>query len=305
MWLLALLSLSQAAAPVDPSPPDADPSDVAEPPPAPTWAVVSETPQQLSGRAWHKVELSGALDGGALTATGAVWLYTPEGREAAPILLGLPGWKFSSTTWEERAAVGALADRYGFRLALADMHVSVYESAFYPETNPGFRWCGPDCGVPGARWIGEVVGPWLKSTGEIGGIFGLSTGGRGAVLVPQLYPGLASKACSMSGTFDLFALTPGSGEYQIHQVIYGDRDQHPERWERDDTLRQQAALGGLSARVIHGALDADVPPAQSRALAAAMEARGLLVELVIDEAAGHSWALWSKHLPSCFAFFAG
>ncbi len=273
-------------------------------PPAPPWAVLSETPEHLSGRSWRRVELAGALDGGTLTATGTVWLYTPEGREGAPILLGLPGWKFSSTTWEERAAVGALADRYGFRLALADMNTSIYASSFYPETAADFRWCGPDCGIPGARWVGEVLAPWLRTAGPIGGIFGLSTGARGAVLVPQLYEGLTDRVCAMSGTFDLFALSPGSGEYQIHQVIYGPRDVYPERWRRDDSLSRADQLGGLSVLLIHGGLDTAVPPTQSEALAAAMEARGLPVGLTIDPAAGHSWALWERHLPECFAAFA-
>jgi len=275
----------------------------AEAPVTPTWTVTSETEAALGSRTWRTLTLEGALDEGALSASGTVWLYAPPELADAPILVGLPGWKFSSTTWEEHAAIGELADRHGFRLALIDMNVSIYESSFYPETAPGYRWCGPDCGIPGARWVGEVVAPYLRTQGHIAGLFGLSTGGRGAVLLPQLYPGLADRACAMSGTYDLFDLPPG-GELQIHQVIYGSREQHPDRWRRDDTLAQADRLEGLSALVIHGALDGVVSPSQSQRLVDTMRDRGLTAELILEPGGGHDWALWSKHLPTCFEFFA-
>jgi pimeloyl-ACP methyl ester carboxylesterase len=295
---------SEAPAPAAEAPAEPEVEEAPVTPPEPvTWTVIRESEETLKGRSWVKVTLGGSLEEGALEGQGVVWLHTPPGLEQAPILLGLPGWKFSSTTWEEHADVGALAAEHGFRLALADMHISVYESAFYPETVADFRWCGPGCTLPGARWVGEVVAPWLRTQGAIAGLFGLSTGGRGAVLLAQRYPGIAPKACSMSGTFDLFALPPG-GEVQIHQVIYGPREQFPDRWRADDTVSQPETLAGLSALVIHGAADPAVPPAQSEALAAAMEAQGAEVRLVLVPGAGHDWGLWAGQLPSCFAFFA-
>lgn len=264
-------------------------------------ALAQPAPQettQVNGREWRKVDLTAGVDGGA-PSTAAVWIYEPPNlRPEKPIVLGLPGWKFAAMTWEEHAGVAALAEQHGVAVALADMHITIYESAFYPETVAAYKWCGPECTVPGLRWVGEVILPWLTDSYTVAGAFGLSTGGRGAVLAAQAYQGIP-RACSISGTFDLFSLTEGGGEYRIHEVVYGSRAAHPERWRADDSLARIDELKGTEVLLIHGAADGAVPPAQSQALAAAP---GVTVSLV--DGGGHDWALWKSQAPACFAFLA-
>lgn len=265
---------------------------------APAPAQQTTVERVVSGRTWRQISLTGAVDGGP-PSTADYWLYLPPSQADDRVLIGLPGWKFEAMTWEQHADIAVLADRYHVGVALPEMNISIYESAFYPETVAGYRWCGPQCTVPGLRWVGEVLLPALEADYTVVGAFGLSTGGRGAVLAAQAYKGI-DRACSISGTFDLFSLAEGGGEYRIHEVIYGPRAAHPERWRADDSLTRAAELEGVQTLLIHGAADAAVPPAQSQAL---RDAPGVTVSLI--EGAGHDWALWSSQAPACFEFLSG
>jgi acetyl esterase/lipase len=275
--------------------------------PAPAFTEVAQERVEVGGRQWTSRTLEGRLvseDGSVRAHRAVVWIYTPPVTKTPGVVLGLPGWKFDALTWEEKARVSDHAEALGVTVALAQMHTTVYESAFYPESRSDRRWCGAGCSMPGSPWVGEVLVPWLSaSVGPVRGLFGLSTGGRGAVLVPQHYPGLrVPRACAMSGTFDLASLEEGSGEYKIHANVYGPRDAHPGRWRADDSLVLVGQLDQVSVLLIHGSADPHVPAAQSRSLAAAMTQRGGAVTLVEVAGGKHDWALWSSHLRQCLAF---
>jgi len=272
-----------------------------------TWSVVEETPIEVDGRTWAIRTLEGRWrrpDAPDHVQRSDVWVYTPSTVKAPGVVVGLPGWKFAARTWEDKAAISAHADALGIAVALPEMHTTVYASAFFPETRADKKWCGPSCSVAGSPWMGEVVLPYLAaSVGPVQGLFGLSTGGRGAVLLPQHYPGLGiPRVCSMSGTFDLFSLDPKTGEYRIHAVVYGERADHPGRWRADDSLVLVDRLRAVEVLLIHGSQDRDVPPQQSAVMAAALTRLNAAVGLVLVDDGGHDWTLWSAHLRQCLDF---
>ncbi len=273
-----------------------------EPPP---WKVVSRTTERIGELTWTRFTLAGHISNGWewLDSTGDVLIFSPENSKSA--VIGLPGWNFESRTWEDNAQISQLAMQYGVTVALPEMHKSIYETSFFPETNADYRWSGSGQ-IGGARWIGEVVLPFLQTTyGEVNGVFGLSTGGRGAVLVPQLYKTWRPlRACSMSGTFDLFSLEPSMGEYKIHSVIYGPRNKFPARWQADDTLSLLEDLRGVQVLLIHRQNDPHVPVSQSATLHDALQQRGLPSIFDSVEGGGHDWALWSHYVKDCFSFMS-
>ena len=258
-----------------------------------SWSVVEQAETEIGGKRWEVFTLQAGSD------RGKVWMYTPPELRQSGVMLGLPGWKFPARLWEDRAQVSAHADSIGVRVALADMHTTVYESAFFPQSRSDRKWCGTQCTTPGLRWVGQIVLPFVRGqAGELRGLFGLSTGGRGAVLVGQHYREVR-RVCAMSGTFALMQLTPETGEYKIHANIYGSRAAHPDRWVADDSVSHPASLAHLSALLIHGDKDQAVPAAQSEALVRAMTEVGATVTLHAVSGGGHDWTLWSGHLRRC------
>jgi membrane protease YdiL (CAAX protease family) len=260
------------------------------------WSLAERRSVQIDGRQWAVV----TLDDGQSRAE--VWITTP-GKPSKGVVLGLPGWRVPARAWEDHARISEQAEALGVTIALAEMGTTVYESAFYPQSRSDRQWCGPGCATPGSAWIAEVVVPFLQQEhGPVRGLFGLSTGGRGAVLVPQHHPELGiQRVCAMSGTFDLFALQPGTGEYGIHANVYGHRADHPDRWRADDSLGLVERLRPVSVLLIHGSKDEAVLPRQSRVLAQRMTELGAAVSLHEIAGAGHDWALWRAQTAGCIA----
>jgi hypothetical protein len=176
-------------------------------------------------------------------------VYLPRGypsRRPYRLLIALHGWNRRARSWERRSAIARLADRHGLVVGCPVMGRTVYETAYYPQT----RGLGPRTPrMPGTRWIRKVVLPHLHRRYRVSasrrdtGLLGVSTGGRGALLVAERDPRFGF-AGALSGTFDLLLLRPGSGEYRIHQRVYGSRARHGRRWRRDNPVRP-ALLRGL------------------------------------------------------------
>jgi len=272
-------------------------------PPAPT------APTAATGRWLDPITVTGALDG--KEASGELRVYVPAGYDARaaqpdapryPLVIALHGWDHSAAMFADKGELGALADRHGFVVAIPDTGRTIFETRLYPQTRG--KWTK----APGARWVGEIILPHLRQHFHVAadkqrtGVIGYSTGGRGATLLPALYPEFAYVG-SVSGTYDLMALDPKTGEYRIHQIIYGARDKYPERWERDNTMAPEhlARLAGLHLYVGHGDKDKAVPVEQLRLFEKALTGVALASSaFVITAGGGHDWALWNAHWPAMF-----
>jgi len=266
----------------------------------------------LNGKTWKKIHLKGDLisieDETLLSGRGEIWVYIPQPQgEALPLIIGLPGWNDDAIKWETRCRISEYADQNQMAVVLINMGKSVYESEFYNSTKSEAKWCGSDCTIPGSIWVAEVILPYLQENYPIShsrqktAIFGLSTGGQGAVLVAQKYP-FFNAAVAMSGTFNNMSLALDGGEYQIHENIYGRRDVHPERWEKDDSILLVDQLKEVAVMLIHGGQDNAVPFVQSEELAQTMQEKNFNVQLIIDYDLGHQWELWEKYLPTGIDF---
>ncbi|MDY0001718.1 MAG: alpha/beta hydrolase-fold protein [Polyangia bacterium] len=245
---------------------------------------------------------------GSRRVTGRLLLYLPSGYRPEgrhPLVIALHGWGSALEDWPRRSGIAGLADRLGAVLVCPDMGHTVYEDRYFKGLRPR---PGRTPALPGARWIGEVVLPLARRSFGVSkepgrtAILGYSTGGRGALLVAQRYPEFGF-AAGMSGTYDLDALSPGTGEYRIHAALYGPRHRYPERWRRDQSVTPDlvARLKGVRVVLGHGALDRVVPAAQTRAMAKAITGAGLPAPILrIDPRAAHDFSYWRRELERTF-----
>ena len=233
-------------------------------------------------------------------------VYLPagyDGKRAAPFALLLHGWNHRPEDWRDRTRVAAWAERVGAVLVVPDMGTTVYESAFYPETTR--RWKN---GAPGTRWIEEVVLPEARRRFSLANdpgrvaVVGYSTGARGAVVLAARRTGYGFVG-ALSGTYDLAALDPASGEARIHAVVFGPRERFAARWrgEGGDSRALAAGLQGVEVWLAHGAADAVVPSTQTAALREALEGLRLPATVAIVPGAKHDWAFWNAQLEPLLA----
>ena len=112
--------------------------------------------QSISGKTWavHTVEGTRKVGGVVQSHRSTLWVYTPKTLKHSGVILGLPGWKFPARSWEDEARISEHADALGVVVALASMHTTVYESAFYPQSRTDRKWCGPGCTFAGSPWVG-------------------------------------------------------------------------------------------------------------------------------------------------------
>lgn len=271
----------------------------------------AQTARARGAGTWDVVHVSGdvSLPGARkqFRGSGRMLVYLPVGYGAAgpmPLVVALHGWGHTPEHWRDKSVVAELADRYGVVVACPDMGRTVYETRFFPETTGGWG------SVPGTPWLLQVVIPWVRmhydvrAESEQQAILGYSTGGRGAVVA--LEHGADFGFCaSLSGTYDLTTLAPGTGEYKIHAVVYGERAKFPERWCAESSL-DPAASGTLLASevfVAHGTGDRVVDVRQAGEMVARLKAFAVKGCVDLVPGAGHDWAFWNSALPTAFAMF--
>lgn len=293
--VLALAVLALAAPALADKPPEPKAAKAAAP-----AAKVKPQPAYVAQGKWQSLKVTGKLDGKSQTA--AVLVYTPAAEDPAkkyPLVLALHGWNHTPEMFRDKGDLARYADQYGLVLAIPAMGKTVYETAFYPESKK--TWGA----IPGARWVGEIVLPYLRKNLPVyddrahTAVVGYSTGGRGALLLAAAYPEFAF-AGSSSGTFDLMRLDPKDGEYKIHAVIYGPREQFKERWELDNVIAP-ARLDKLEGTVVyaaHSGQDIVVKPDQLEALRQANAARAAprkavsAIIALVPEGGPHDWPFW-------------
>jgi S-formylglutathione hydrolase FrmB len=213
------------------------------------------------------------------------------------VVVALAGWNHAPELWRDKSVIAQLADQYGCILACPDLGKSIYETAYFTETT-GVR--NP---APGTPWLVQVLLPYLKAHYPAGErhILGYSTGGRGAVM-GAIYGGPFRTCASLSGTFDLATLRPGTGEYRIHAQVYGERARFPQRWLQESCNLPLAVAPLRACRfyLAHGSRDPVVEASQTREMSQFLNRNGIVNELVIEAGSGHDWAFWNGQLPAVF-----
>ncbi|OHD67747.1 MAG: hypothetical protein A2W19_13020 [Spirochaetes bacterium RBG_16_49_21] len=240
----------------------------------------------------------------------AIQIYFPRGyAHGAPArtLILLHGWKQNPCDWEKNTPIAEYADAFGFVLVCPAMSSTLYESRYFPETTN--RWAA----MPGGRYIAEMLIDFLRkkfgltAERELTGIFGISTGGRGALLLASRNSGIFGAAAGLSGDYDSLSIKND----RLLVSVYGPYDSHADRWEDEVNIIKLAKnLKNTPVFLGHGTRDAVVPPAQTKMLADRLKElhdREGGYDLVYDREksnnAGHDWKYWAGLVPDVMKFF--
>jgi len=233
-------------------------------------------------------------------------LYIPpdySDNTSLPCLLVLPGWDFSRSSWVENAPLVEYADRYGYALILPEMDKTLYESQYYPETQPAYKWNS----TPGGQFIKEKLIPHIQKThnllqpGQHNTMLGLSTGGRGVALIALENPGLFVAGASLSGDFSQENMT----DDKLMTGVYGSFNQFRDRWLGRDNPQERADEWKMPLYLAHGTADSIVPESQSRLFYDTLSKfHGQSIPLVYDSVpkAGHDYKFWGGQLEAVFEF---
>ena len=241
---------------------------------------------------------------------GKIQIYFPsryKKGEKARTLIALHGYKQRMSDWENRTPVKKFADKYNFVLVCPDMGTTLYESKYYKETTN--RWAP----VPGGVFISKILIKYLKKNFNLArrrdktGIFGLSTGARGALLLAAKHNSIFSAAAGMSGDYDPVSMPHD----RLLTSIYGSYQQNKKRWKDDDNILKLAGnLKRISVFLSHGGQDRVVPKKQTFILAIKLiqlkKKRGgyeLVYQPKKSKYYQHDWRYWSLMVPGIFKFF--
>ena len=241
---------------------------------------------------------------------GIVQIYFPRGyTPGAPArtILVLHGWRQNPTDWEINTSIAEYADTYGLVLVCPAMRTTLYESRYYPETTS--KWAA----MPGGEYITKILIDFVRNSfclateRERTGIFGISTGGRGALFLASKHAELFGAAAGLSGDYDSASLKND----RLLTSVYGPYDTYRERWEHEvNVLNLAANLKNTPVFLGHGARDAVVPEAQTNMLADRLnrlsrEGGGynLVCEREKSMNAGHDWKYWASLVPDVMKFF--
>lgn len=249
-----------------------------------------------------------------LRVTDVAWdLYVPPEEPGRPVcrrlLLVLPGWKFPRSDWIKKSRLEQLAKAHNYILVLPEMGSTLYESRYFPETS--MRWNR----LPGGAFLRDVFFPALRQDQGLllpdhpNYVLGLSTGGRGVVMVALQNPGLFRAGAALSGDFDQ---TTESSD-RLMTAVYGDSRQHRRRWEDTDNpvseiQKTSGTAWSMPLYIAHGADDRVVPPSHSRWLFDVLrktKPQGFPVVLHEKPQAGHDYGFWDAELEHVFRFFEG
>ncbi len=260
------------------------------------------------GRWLRNIKVEYEIDG--VGSRGLVQVYFPKnytGSSSARTLIVLHGYRQQPSDWENSTPVADYADRYGFVLVCPAMSTTLYESQYFPETMN--RWAPQPGGVFIAKTLVEFLRKnfGLARERETTGIFGISTGARGAILLAARHKKIFGAAAGLSGDYDSESLKND----RLLVSVYGHYETNTERWEEEvNIIRLAENLKKTPVFLGHGTRDAVVPPPQTRMLAdrlmqLAADKGGY--ELVVDkeksDGAGHDWKYWGSLVPEVFAFF--
>ena len=226
--------------------------------------------------------------------------------ENSRVVFALHGWNANHLEWSSNSNISVLADRYNMVIVCPNMKRSLYETVYFSETTG--KWSG----MPGGKYFGEVLIPYLQKTFALvqnrnkTGIMGLSTGGRGAILMAATYPQYFAAAAGFSGDYSPEEMTSD----RLLRSVYGEYRTFSERWKNyDNPLYMAENLKDTHVFLSHGGKDKVVDPSQTQIMLIRLnmlyKSGAIKHKPVVQDFQQHThdWIYWRSILPYAMAFF--
>lgn len=212
------------------------------------------------------------------------------------VLVLLPGWNYSRKAWCEKSSLCEEALKRGYRLILLEMGKSIYASRAFPETHPEWRWY-PTLSTLLDSVFPSLVEQRLLLPGQ-SYLMGLSTGGRGVVMILAHTGMLFRAGAALSGDFDPH-LDPRD------RLLTGWYGPYSQRWDTVDNPLRLAVQIERPLFLAHGVADRVVPYQHTQRLYEVLrrEKPTLPCQLHLDPQGQHDFTFWEKYGRQALDFF--
>ena len=216
------------------------------------------------------------------------------------VIVLLPGWNFSSDEWCTKMDFCQKASAAGFDLIMPQMLKSIYAMEYYPETRFDLT------SSPTRRWLNDTLIPFfqlkfgLLKEGKNNFICGISTGGRGAMLLAMDHPEIFTKGVALSGDFNPLSMQND----HLLKIYYGSYNKFRQRWKNSDNAYLRINELKIPFYILHGDADGVVNSNQATEfyrLADSMKIKGVKIKVV--KGAGHNYKFWNDQCDEIISFF--
>ena len=216
-------------------------------------------------------------------------------------ILALHGWNLPYTDWCDKTTLCKEALSQGYIVVLPEMGKSNYNEKIYPETRKDWTK------YPTRKWLIDTLLVFLQNEYQIflndqsNYVLGLSTGGRGAVLVALDRPDIFNAVACLSGDFDQTQLP----EDNLYRGFYGAFSKFEERWKKMDNVITNIQNFKVPIYLGHGLLDDVTSVLQSNLFYDSLQLYHpkLRSLLHIDSAAKHDYDYWNSEVDAMLNFF--
>jgi len=229
-------------------------------------------------------------------------IKTPEGLSKGTILV-LQGWNFPNTDWCDSTSLCDKALEEGYVLVFPEMGKSIYSENTYDETRSDWKK------YPTRKWLRDsVIGKLQKELRLFepesqNFVLGLSTGGRGALLLAIDMPDEFSGCATLSGDYDQ-SMFPNDNLYVGY---FGKMKAFEDRWKKVENPIQMMLMKDLRVPLYvgHGLKDKIVPYFHFELLKEFLEHMKPEVDVVYhtDSTAQHNYSYWSSEVDNVLDFF--
>lgn len=213
-------------------------------------------------------------------------------------ILVLQGWNFPNTSWCDSSTLCEKALAEGYFLIMPAMEKSIYHFKTYESTRKD--WLGN----PTRDWLMNIVCADLEkkhglfSKEHNNYVLGLSTGGRGALLIAEENPEIFVSGASLSGDYDQSAFPNDN----LYRGYFGS---NPEKWDARENPISSIDNWMVPMYIGHGEADSVVPIKHAKHLQQVTE--GLTPHLHFEynfvPNAGHNYTYWDSEVGAMLGFF--
>lgn len=215
-------------------------------------------------------------------------------------ILVLPGYNHSRKRLAKETDLLAQAQAKNFCLVMPEMGRAIYSSVYFKETKrrafklPSARWM-LETFLPKMQQQHKLLLPWQKNY-----ILGISTGGRGAVLIALKSPGFFKGVAALSGDFDQSQMPKD----KLMSAVYGPFDKFENRWYRYDNPYIRAGRWRLPLYLAHGRKDKVVPFSQSQRFYKRLKKLKPKMKIKLSASNnGHNYKYWNQEIKKAMVFF--
>lgn len=259
----------------------------------PTLRTTSETPQEIPAP--------------NIVDTNLIYSFAGKPYEVAVMkpkvpfkgtILVLQGWNFPNSSWCDSSDLCEKALKEGYFLVLPEMKKSIYHLESYRETRKDWLQ------YPTRAWLMDEVLADLNSKFDLfdsrhnNYVLGLSTGGRGALILAEENSDVFVAGASLSGDYD-------QSEFPKDLLYIGYFGRNPENWSPKENPVATIKEWKVPMYIGHGTSDAIVPVAHYHRLKALTDSvrPDLDFEFSLKENQGHDYRYWASEVNQMLHFF--